>query len=159
MPVKKIINKRFSPRVKINQKLQERLGPKKQTFLETLNKINNPTERILVENFVSLQRVMTNLSLKFDHLSNQISKLLEIFEISARSLSQNKFSFPDNKEINQKLDNLLEQNKTLAKGLTLLHEKPEDRPRPSGFSRPMTKEEELQRQQIPNSKQPRIHPR
>jgi len=30
----------------------------------------------LVENFVSLQKVMTNLSIKFDELSNNISKLL-----------------------------------------------------------------------------------
>ncbi|MBI2056746.1 hypothetical protein HYT91_00645, partial [Candidatus Pacearchaeota archaeon] len=32
----------------------------------------------LVENFVSLQKVMTNLSVRFDELSNQISKLLEL---------------------------------------------------------------------------------
>ncbi|KHO55254.1 MAG: hypothetical protein QT10_C0004G0041 [archaeon GW2011_AR19] len=37
-------------------------------------------EKILVENFVSLQKVMTNLSVKFDELSSQISKLLELFE-------------------------------------------------------------------------------
>ena len=38
------------------------------------------TEKILVENFVALQKVMVNLSIKFDNLSGQISKLLELFE-------------------------------------------------------------------------------
>lgn len=42
-------------------------------------------ENVLVENFVSLQKVMTNLSLKFDNLTNQISKLLDLFEISAKN--------------------------------------------------------------------------
>ena len=45
-------------------------------------------EKILIENFVSLQRVMTNLSEKFDGLSNNISKLLELFELSATALAK-----------------------------------------------------------------------
>src|SRR3989338_6779944 len=42
------------------------------------------TEQALLENFVSLQRVLTNLSIKFDSLSDNISKLLQLFEISAK---------------------------------------------------------------------------
>jgi hypothetical protein len=83
-------------------------------------------ERILVENFVSLQKVMTNLSLKFDNLASQISKLLELFEISAKSLAHKDFGLEkeskDNKEVIVKLDSLLGQNKIIAKGLTLMHE-------------------------------------
>ncbi len=79
-------------------------------------------EKVLIENFVSLQKVMTNLAVKFDSLSTQISKLLELFEISAKSLAEKGYSAEENK-VAEKLDNLLEQNKIIAKGIALLHEK------------------------------------
>ena len=83
-------------------------------------------ERILVENFVSLQKVMTNLSLKFNDLSSQISKLLELFEISAKTLAKKDFDSEkgnkSNEETIKKLDDLIDQNKTIARGLTLMHE-------------------------------------
>ena len=82
-------------------------------------------EKVLVENFVSLQQVMTNLALKFDNLSGQISKLLELFEISAKSLAE-KGGFGEDradKRAAEKLDSLLEQSKVIAKGVALLHEK------------------------------------
>ena len=69
---------------------------------------------------------MTNLSLKFDNLASQISKLLELFEISAKNLAHKNFGVEsgnkDNKEITAILDNLIGQNKIIAKGLTLMHE-------------------------------------
>ncbi len=84
-------------------------------------------EKILIENFVSLQKVMTNLSIKFDSLTNQISRLLELFEISAKALAEKEFNLEkvdrDDKKIINKIDNLLEQNKTIARGLTLMHER------------------------------------
>lgn len=95
-------------------------------------------EKILVENFVSLQKVMTNLSLKFDNLASQISKLLELFEISAKSLAQKDFGLEEedknSKEVIAKLDNLLGQNKIIAKGLTLMHEA--NLPQPNKPQRP-----------------------
>lgn len=81
-------------------------------------------EQVLIENFVSLQKVMTNLAVKFDSLSGQISKLLELFEISAKTLAEKDYSIksePD-KKVAEKLDTILEQNKVIAKGITLLHE-------------------------------------
>ena len=42
-------------------------------------KKNKELEKVLIDNFVSLQKVMVNLSVKFDDLTNQISKLLELF--------------------------------------------------------------------------------
>jgi hypothetical protein len=80
-------------------------------------------EKILVENFVSLQKVMTNLVVKFDNLSGQISKLLELFEISAKTLAEREPEKNENKEVVEKLNGLMEQNKIIAKGLILLHEK------------------------------------
>ncbi len=83
-------------------------------------------EKVLVENFVSLQKVMTDLSGKFDKLTNQISDLLEIFETSAEALSKKDFKQQDNtgsqEEILTGLKELSEQNKIIAKGLTLVHE-------------------------------------
>jgi hypothetical protein len=83
-------------------------------------------EKILVENFIALQKVMTNLATKFDNLSDQISKLLEVFEISAKAMAEKDFEqlkTSDNKELLEKLDKLLEQNKIIAKGLTIIGEK------------------------------------
>lgn len=81
----------------------------------------------LVENFISLQKVMVNLSVKFDGLSSQISKLLELFEISAKALAEKDFSTaPEgkgNKEVLDKMNEIMEQNKIIARGLTLMHDK------------------------------------
>ena len=82
-------------------------------------------EKILVENFVSLQKVMTNLSYKFDELSSQISKLLELFELSATALAKKDINFTkpmDEEKIMGKLNNILDQNKIIARGLALMSE-------------------------------------
>jgi hypothetical protein len=85
------------------------------------------TEKKLVENFVALQKVMTNLAVNFDNLSNRIQKLLDLFDISAKALAEKDFGvekeIKSEKEINSKLDMLIEHNKVFARGLTLLHEK------------------------------------
>ena len=90
------------------------------------NSENVKVEQVLIENFVSLQKVMTNLAVKFDSLSNQISKLLELFEISAKTLAEKgnlSWENKEDKKVVEKLDNLLEQNNVIAKGIALLHEK------------------------------------
>ncbi len=79
----------------------------------------------LVENLVELQKVHVNLIEKFDKLSKQISELLALFETAAKSFSQNpmnKVSEKD-KDFLDKIDRLLEQNKTIAKGLMLMEER------------------------------------
>jgi membrane peptidoglycan carboxypeptidase len=100
---------------------------KKNEVIEKKENTNNSgqkMEQILIENFVSLQKVMTNLAVKFDNLSGQISKLLELFEISAKTLAEKDYSIktePD-KKVAEKMDAILEQNKVIAKGIALLHE-------------------------------------
>ena len=91
--------------------------------------IRRDTERlnsILVENFVNLQKAVTNLTVKFDNLADQMSKLLQLFEISARSFSEKlATTMPElekDREFLDKLNKLLEQNKVIAKGLTLMEE-------------------------------------
>src|SRR3989338_11062800 len=79
----------------------------------------------LIENFVSLQKVMVNLSVKFDELSSQISKLLELFELSATALAKKDINFTkpmDEEKIVNKLNNILEQNKIIARGMALMSE-------------------------------------
>jgi hypothetical protein len=83
----------------------------------------------LVDNFISLQKVMSSLSVKFDELSTNMSRLLQLFEISAKTFAE-KYSgdapAPANMidaEYIGKLDTLLEQNKIISKGIMLIEEK------------------------------------
>jgi hypothetical protein len=80
----------------------------------------------LIQNFINLQKVMTNLSIKFDSLLDQMSRLLQLFEISAKTFVTKQEEVgekKDDQELVKKLDALLDQNKTIAKGLTLVEEK------------------------------------
>lgn len=82
-------------------------------------------DRALIDNFIGLQKVMVNLSVKFDSLSGQISKLLDLFEISARALAKKELSStgnPDARNIMEKLDNISKQAGLIGKGLALIHE-------------------------------------
>jgi hypothetical protein len=79
----------------------------------------------IVENLVELQKVHANLAEKFDKLSNQISTLLTLFEVSAKSIVNSSGSVVSekDKEFINKIDKLLDQNKLIAKGLTLVEGK------------------------------------
>lgn len=82
-------------------------------------------EELLIENFVGLQKAMINLSMKFENLSDNMSKLLNIFEMSAKDYLVNKGrATPEvDKDLLNKINSLLEQNKTIAKGLVMIEEK------------------------------------
>lgn len=102
-------------------------------------KVQIQMQPVLVDNFVSLQKVMVNLANKFDNLNTQISKLLDLFEISAKSLAKKDFKITQeesNKEVLGKLGELSEQNKVIAKGLTMIHEA-EAAPRETYTPQPM----------------------
>lgn len=83
-------------------------------------------EKILIENFIAMQKVMTNLALSFDNLSKRISRLLDLFEMSAKTLAEKDYEADkgtkSEREMNEKLGVLLDQNKTIAKGIAMLHE-------------------------------------
>ena len=99
--------------------------PKKELRKKQKGLNNKEIQLALIENFVNMQRVLTNLSVKFDVLSDNISKLLQLFEISARSFIRKTESGEgktEDKDLLNKLDTLLDQNKTIAKGLTLIEE-------------------------------------
>lgn len=125
---KKEIKKKRTP---IKKQKKTRPIPKKtpKPIYKIIHKKTRDTEleKKLIENSISLQKVLVNVSAKFDNLANQISKLLELFEISAKSLAKRDFklekSTKDDERIIQKLDNLGEQNKIIARGLTLMHDR------------------------------------
>ena len=100
---------------------------KESERIKNLERLNS----ILIENFVNLQKVITNLAGKFDDLSGNISKLLNLFEISARSFAEklqtNVPEIEKDREFLDKLNRLLDQNKVIAKGLTLMEEKMRER--------------------------------
>lgn len=111
----------------------------KRTPRKTPRKTSRKTnvEQALIDNFVSLQKVLTNLSIRFEELSSNISKLLQLFEISAKTFiekySEKESDKESDKEMSKersndseflnKLDSLLDQNKTIAKGIMLMEEK------------------------------------
>jgi len=100
-------------------------------------------EQILIDNFTNLQKVLTNLSIKFDELATNMSKLLQLFEISAKSFAEkysdkkpeevvNKSQQTDTEYL-KKLDSLLDQNKTIARGIMLMEERIRKRNPPQPF--------------------------
>lgn len=127
---KKPVAKKKKP-VKKKKLIKKKVVAKKRAIKKTVHRPVIPKtelgiERSLVQNFIALQKVMVNLSVKFDSLTTQISKLLDLFEISAKALAEKDYTkekeVRDDKQIIAKIDNLSEQNKVLARGLTLLHE-------------------------------------
>ena len=102
---------------------KRKVAPKPHKSATSIN-----VEKALIDNFISLQRVLTNLSSKFEELSDKISKLLQLFEISAKALAEKDFDIgtsKKDKEIIKKLDTLIDQNKTIARGVSMLHEQEE----------------------------------
>mgnify|MGYP001573294857 CR=1 FL=1 len=112
-----------------------------------LNKSTKQTvdiNQVLLDNFINLQKVLTNLAVKFEDLSNNISKLLQLFELSAKSLADKPGKNPEiDQEFLKKLDSLLEQNKVISKGIMLMEDRVRNRMQPPimpyrGFTRPIS---------------------
>jgi len=96
----------------------------------------NEMDQALLNNFINLQKVLTNLTLKFEGLSTNIEKLLQLFEISAKNFAEN-ISTPNSinqkesdKDFLNKLDSLLDQNKTISKGILMMEERVRNRMNP-----------------------------
>jgi hypothetical protein len=121
---KKVVRRKAVPKKVIAKKTVR----KKQTRANVIKP--RSTEDLLVENFVSLQKVMVNLSSKFDNLSKRMESLLDLFEISAKALAEKDININaksgDSRKVMEKIDTLVDQNKIIARGLTLLHEKGEN---------------------------------
>lgn len=82
-------------------------------------------EELLIENFVGLQRAMINLSMKFENLSDNMSKLLNVFEVSARDYMVNKGrTSPEvDKDLLNRINMLIDQNKNIMNGIRSIDDK------------------------------------
>ncbi len=82
-------------------------------------------EEKMIENMNSLQKVQVQIAEKFDKLTNQLSDLLSLFESAAQTFAQDPLHQITDKdrEFLEKVNQLIEQNKTIAKALTLMEEK------------------------------------
>lgn len=101
--------------------------PKKKS--ESSSHEPHTIESAILKNLVELQKVHTDLAEKFDKLAKEISQLLSLFEVTAKNFSKNVplGEYEKDKEFLEKIDKLLDQNKTLAKGLTMMEERLRDR--------------------------------
>ncbi|MBS3082147.1 hypothetical protein J4416_04420, partial [Candidatus Pacearchaeota archaeon] len=82
-----------------------------------------------IKSIIELQKVNVNLAEKFDKLAIQIENLLALFELAARNFAKQPSmqNTEKDKEFLDKIDKLLDQNKLLAKGLSLMEEKMRER--------------------------------
>ena len=113
--MRKTVVKEHGHKDKVHHAKKKKASPKEKRMTA------KEREELLIENFVGLQHAMTNMSVKFGSLSDNISKLLQIFEESAKNFVSG--GKPDDAEMLTKIDSLLNQNKTIAKGLVLMEGK------------------------------------
>lgn len=110
--------------------------------------LNSRIEDKLVENLVTLQKVHTELAEKFDKLAKEISNLLALFELAAKNFTNQTPNVNEvDKEFLDKIDKLLEQNKTIAKGLTIMEEQIRSKSYTKPYVAPEQKEEEAPQQE------------
>ncbi len=101
--------------------------PKKKSHHEKKSK--ESLEEQTLHSLVELQKVHINMAEKFDKLATHIENLLGLFELAARNFAKQPHmqSTEKDKEFLEKIDKLLDQNKLLARGLSLMEEKMRER--------------------------------
>ncbi len=80
------------------------------------------------QHVVDILDVLSHLAVKIDDLSNNIIKLLKLFEESAKSLQEKRPEMPQEKEMPGVVKTLLDQNKIIAKSLSLIEERTRQAP-------------------------------
>jgi|GEM_PF-1446586 len=84
---------------------------------------NKNTEKLLFENYLELQKVLTTLAVNIDSLSKRIDKLVGLFEQSVKTIAEKDFQEETkNRQVQDKLEMLINQNKIIAQGVSLIHE-------------------------------------
>ncbi|MFA5485415.1 MAG: hypothetical protein WC260_04180 [Candidatus Pacearchaeota archaeon] len=92
---------------------------KKNKKVNNIKKVVSKKDKNLT--LEDLEKTMNKLANNFELLSNNMSKLLKIFEDSARELAKTEKNIPES--ISAKIDSLLNQNKIINKGLNNVEEK------------------------------------
>ncbi|MEM4271106.1 MAG: hypothetical protein QXO70_03355 [Candidatus Pacearchaeota archaeon] len=79
----------------------------------------------VLENLIELQKVYTSLAENFSKTSQKLDSLINLFENTAKSFISQPLSEETerHKEIISMLNQILEQDKIIAKGITILEEK------------------------------------
>lgn len=99
------------------------MAEKEDGKISTIAKKEKGTANLLLDNFIALQRVLTDVSVKLSSLTEQISQLLKLFESAAKNFKERKEGEAGAmNKISEKIDSLAEQNKVIAKGLSLVEE-------------------------------------
>jgi len=77
---------------------------------------------LLLENTIALQKTLASLATDLKSLNKKVSDLFELFESASSAFKEGKTGKGERvpSDIAGKMDMLVEQNKTLAKGLILL---------------------------------------
>jgi len=88
----KIVTKTVTKTIKPKKVLKKTTVKKFATPRVSIQKVQVEMQPILVQNFITLQRVMVNLSEKFDNLNTQMTKMLDLFETSAKTLAKKDYS-------------------------------------------------------------------
>ena len=90
-------------------------------------KSTQKTIDLLLENNVMLQKAMTNLATNLDNLTKRLDKFISLVEKASDEIATGEKSKFDSKldmklddNLSSKLDSLMQQNRTIAKGLLLL---------------------------------------
>ena len=120
-----MLKKRIKKNNSVKKKTRKSRKSKKSAEKKPAEKKSQTIEKKLIENLIALQKVNTNMAEKFDKLSEQIAALLSLFEMTARTFAKQPGirEAEKDKEFLEKIDRLLEQNKTIAKGLTIMEGK------------------------------------
>lgn len=95
----------------------------------SVGKISQETVDLLIENSITLQKTLTDLAVNVDKLSKEVAEMLNLFREASKAFTEGKRPagpakptelMEPTKELKEKLDILIDQSKTIAKGLMLL---------------------------------------
>lgn len=96
---------------------------------------------LLLENTIALQKTLAGLATELKTLNKKVSELFELFEAASSAFKEAKATggaeIPA--DISEKIDMLVEQNKTLAKGLLLLEKTVREKPSSTSATMPLTR--------------------
>ena len=123
--VKKVVTKTVTKTVTKGRKKPKKVAKKKTTRKKATSGITKAQlkglerkDALLIENFVGLQKAMTNLSVKFSELSQNLNNLLGVFELAAKTLAESEKQV--DKTLTTKLDSLIEQNKSISREINMV---------------------------------------
>jgi hypothetical protein len=138
------------PKKKTNKSVKKTKTP------STKLKLDAELQETLVHNLIELQKIHINIAEKFDKLSKEISQILALFEVTARNFAKNApmGEYEKDKDFLTKIDKLLDQNKLLAKGLSIMEERLRERMYGPGHPGPPEKQSEETFQPSMASKRP-----